>query len=79
MIFIALLLAALLDYSVAALTPARAERFREWLAPKLKHLEDTANQAPGLWGTVLKGPFWASRKSLNLATDLGKKTHDKAS
>jgi hypothetical protein len=79
MVFLALVLAVAVDFSVSAIVPARAERFRQWLGPKLKRLEAKADQAPGWLGTVLKGPFWASRKSLNWATNLGKEAHDKAS
>ena len=79
MVFLVLVLAVAVDFVVSAVVPGRAERFRQWLAPKLKRMENKADQAPGWWGTVLKGPFWASRKSLNLATDWGEEAHDKAS
>ncbi len=78
MVFALLLIAAAAQYLISVLMPKRAEHFREWLAPKLKHLEQRADQAPGILGSFLKGPFWASRKTLNLSTNLGEKTSHKA-
>ena len=53
------------------------ESFRGRIAPSLKRMENYADKAPGILGWLLKGPFWASRKSLNKSTDLGEKTRSK--
>jgi hypothetical protein len=77
MVFLLLAVGAFVLYVVSATMPRRGERFRQWVAPKLKRAEDKADKAPGLLGWLLKGPFWASRKSVDVSTDLGEKTHQK--
>lgn len=77
MVFLVLVVAALVMYVFSLLVPRQGERFCEWITPPLRRMENHADEAPGVLGWLLKGPFWASRKSVNKSTDLGKKTRNK--
>jgi hypothetical protein len=78
MIFILLAAGALAIYLVSVFEPKTAEHFRSWVTPFLARMEERAEQAPGILGWLLKGPFWASRKTVNESTKLGEETREKA-